>query len=98
MFVTVSTYCARAGDEDAIIALFEDWEVNQRSRIEGFLSGELLRKIEDPNEFIAIMHFENWEAAQTLTYDSEYDAWRQRLVSLTNASMLTTYASEWQCQ
>jgi heme-degrading monooxygenase HmoA len=98
MFVTVSTYLARIGDEDAIIALHEDWEINQRSKVKGFLSGELLRESEDSNKLIAIMHFENREAAQTLANDSEYDAWRQRLVSLTNASMVTTYTSEWRCQ
>jgi len=98
MFVTVSNYSARIADEDAIIALHEDWEVNQRSKVKGFLSGELLREIGDSNKFIAIMHFENREAAQTLANDSEYDAWYRRLVRLTNASMFSTYTSEWQCK
>ena len=98
MFVTVSSYSARIGDEDAIIALHEDWEVNQRSEIKGFLSGELLREIGDSNKFIVIMRFENREAAQALANDSEYEAWCRRLLSLTNASRFTMCTSEWQCQ
>jgi hypothetical protein len=35
MFVTVSTYRAKAGEEDAIIALHEDWQRNQRPRARG---------------------------------------------------------------
>jgi hypothetical protein len=43
MFVTISSYRAKEGEEDAIIALYEDWERTLRSQAQGFLSGELLR-------------------------------------------------------
>ena len=98
MFVTVSTDWARSGEEDAIIALHEDWETNQRSKVKGYFSGESLRNIEDPSKFIAIMRFESQEAAQALANDSEHDAWYRRLLSLTNASILSMYKSEWRCQ
>ncbi len=45
MFVTMSTYKAKAGEEDAIIALHEDWQRHQQSRAKGYLSGELLRNV-----------------------------------------------------
>jgi len=35
MFVTVSTYRAKAGEEDAVIALHEDWQRNQQARTQG---------------------------------------------------------------
>jgi hypothetical protein len=41
-FVIVSTYRAKPGEEDAIIALHEDW---QRRRAGAHISWELLRKI-----------------------------------------------------
>ncbi len=97
MFVTVFTYRAKAGEEDAIIALHEDWQRNQQLRAKGFLTGELLRNVEDPNEFIAIMHFKDQESAQLLADDLEQNAWYRRVASLTeNRPMLTEYTSEWQ--
>ena len=96
MFVTVSTYRAKAGEEDAIIALYEDWQRNIQPRAKGYLSGELLRKAEDSREFIAIMRFESQELAHALANDPEQDAWYRRVVSLTeNVPVLTGYTSEW---
>lgn len=97
MFVTISTYRARAGEEDAIIALHEEWQRNnQESRTSGYFSAELLRSIKDSREFIALMHFESQEAAQLLANDPVQNAWQRRLISLTeSASLLTGYTSEW---
>ena len=96
MFVTVSTYRAKAGEEDAIIALHEDWQRHQQSRAKGYLSGELLRNVNDSREFIVIMRFEGQEFAQALTNDPERRAWYQRLVSLTERLPIhTEYTHEW---
>src|SRR5712671_1677472 len=83
MFMTVSTYRAKAGEEDAIIALHEDWQRNQQPRATGYLSGELLRNAEAPREFIAIMRFESQESARALANDPEQDVWYLHVVSLT---------------
>jgi len=96
MFVTVTTYRARVGEEDAIIALHEDWQRNQQPRATGYLSGELLRNVEDACEFIAIMRFESQESARALAKDPEQDIWYRRVVSLTdNIPMFTEYTNEW---
>ncbi len=96
MFVTVSIYRAKAGHEDAVIALHEDWQRNQQAKAQGYLSGELLRNIQTPREFIAIMRFEGQEFAQALADDPEQNAWYRRLVSLVeNVPVLTGYTSEW---
>jgi len=97
MYITVSMYRAKDGQEDAIIALHEDWQRRQRSRAKGYLSGELLRRVEDPYEFIAIMRFEDQESAYALTTDPEQNAWSRRVASLTEYMPISTsYASEWQ--
>lgn len=97
MFVTVSTYTAKAGEEDAIIALHETWEHHQQPDARDYLSGELLRNVKASREFIAIMWFESQEAAQALTNDPVRKAWHQRLVSLTEGMPIhTEYTSEWQ--
>jgi heme-degrading monooxygenase HmoA len=96
LFVTLSTFHARQGEEDAVIALHEAWQRHQQPHARGYLSGELLRNVMDSREFIAIMRFENQEAAQALTNDPEREAWYQRVVSLTEkVPTLAEYTSEW---
>ena len=97
MFVTISTYQARQGEEDAVIALHEAWQRHQQPNARGYLSGELLRSIESSREFVVIMRFENQEAAQALANDPERETWYRRLVSLTEGiSIRTEYTTEWQ--
>jgi len=96
MFVTISIYRAKAGEEDAVIALHEDWQRNQQAKARGYLSGELLRNIQTPREFVAIMRFESRAFAQELENDPERNAWYRRLVSLVeNMPVLTEYTREW---
>jgi heme-degrading monooxygenase HmoA len=99
MFVTVSRYLAKIGEEDAIIALHEDWERNQQSKATGYLSGELLRNIRNSREFIAIMRFESQEFAQSLANDPEHKAWSVRLTSLAEGiPTLSECTREWHSQ
>jgi heme-degrading monooxygenase HmoA len=96
MFVIVSTYKARVGEEDAIIALHEDWQRTQHVRTRGYLSGELLRSVSDAGQFIAILRFVSQESARALANDPERKAWHQRLVSLIeHLPVLSEYTSEW---
>ena len=87
MYVVVCTYHARAGQEDAIVALHESWERDQRVRITGYLSGELLRAAQDPQTFIDIARYEDAATAQVAAADPEHIAWQQRLTSLTQGSI-----------
>ena len=97
MFVTVSLYRAKAGEEDAIIALHEDWQRHQQLQARGYLSGELLRNVDASRQFLAIMRFQSEEAAQALANDPERVTWYRRLVSLAEGiSIRTEYTSEWQ--
>src|SRR5436309_12666170 len=97
MFVTLSTYQARQGEEDAIIALHEDWQRHQEAQARGYLSGELLRNVDASRQFLAIMRFQSEEAAQALANDPERVTWYRRLVSLAEGiSIRTEYTSEWQ--
>ena len=96
MYITVSMYRAKAGHEDAIIALHEDWQRHHQPETKGYLSGELLRNAESSREFLAIMRFESQEAAAALANDPEQNAWHRRLVSLIeNVPVLTEYICEW---
>jgi len=81
-FIVVCTYRARAGEEDAVVALHEDWQRTLRSRARGYLSGELLHSIQDPRAFIAIARYEDEAAARAIAADPEHVAWQCRLASL----------------
>ena len=96
MFVTVSTYQARAGEEDAIVALHEDWQRTLQPKAVGYISGELLRNVANACEFIVIKRFESRESAQALANDPKQHAWYRRLVSLVeNVPVRAEYNSEW---
>ena len=96
MFVTISIYQARDGEEDAIIGLHEDWQRTLQSKARGYLSGELLRNIKNSGEFLSIMRFETQQAAHILANNAEHHVWSLRLASLVeNVPVLTEYISEW---
>jgi hypothetical protein len=98
MFVIVSTYRAKAGEEDAIIALHEHWE-RRKQDLEGYLSWQLFRNIQAPRDFIDVAHFENEEFAQVATIDLKGDAWYDRLISLTEGETIhTDYTRVWGLQ
>ena len=97
VFVMVSTYRAKPGEEDAIIALHEDWQRKQGPKAKVYLSWELLRNTEAPGEFIVIAHFESEELARAMADNLNHDAWYSRLVSLIEEGpVYTDYRSEWQ--
>lgn len=96
MFVIVSIYQAKEGEEDSIIALHEDWQRNQNNKAKVYLSWELFRNIEAPRKFIAIAYFESEELARAMADDLNQDAWYFRLVSMIEEGPdYTKYAKEW---
>jgi heme-degrading monooxygenase HmoA len=96
VFVIVSTYRAKPGEEDAIIALHEDWQRKQGNKAKVYLSWELLRNTEAPSEFVVIAYFESEELARAMVDDLNQDAWYLRLVSLVEERpACTTYEGAW---
>ena len=97
MFVTVSVYRARPGQEGAVVALHEEWQHLRKAGTEGFLSAELLRSLEDPLSFIDIARYESEDAARSVAGNPEQAAWYRRLAQLTTEPMeLTGCRREWQ--
>jgi hypothetical protein len=94
MFVIVSSYLAKAGEEDAIIALHEHWQHNQG--VKAYLSWELLQKVENPREFMDIAHYPSKELAQVALSALDREGWYERLASLTeNGQVSADYTSTW---
>lgn len=86
LYVTLLTGRARPGEEDAVIALHEDW-VRRRSLDGGLLSSEILFDPADPPAFLAISHFFDQAAAERSWSDPEHSAWRGRLASLSESEL-----------
>jgi heme-degrading monooxygenase HmoA len=57
MFITICTFRARAGAEDAIIAMHEDRGRSLRPRSPGYRPGELLHHRQDPQVFLPIARY-----------------------------------------
>ena len=96
MFVVVSTYRAKVGEEDAIIALHEDWQRSRGPKAKAHLSWELLRKVGSPREFIAIARYASEELAQAAVGEIARDAWYDRLKSLVDEGPVDIdCTSEW---
>ena len=96
MFVIVSNYQARVGEEDAIVALHEEWQRTLQPKATGYISGELLRNVANAHEFIAIMRFEHQKFIQELANTPDQQVWTQRLESLVEmAPIYRECVSEW---
>jgi quinol monooxygenase YgiN len=95
VYVTLTSGRARPHEDDAIIALHEDWAL-RRSGDAGLLSSEILVDPADPRTFIAISHFVNQAAAERSLSDPEHTAWRRRLASLSEAHLTQRdWVSQW---
>ena len=97
MFVCVATYRAKADEEDAIIALHENWDLQQCIKADDNFSCELLRGILDPRKFITIVHCQSKEIAQAVVNDLKQHGLYGRLESLVEGELkCADYTSEWQ--
>ncbi len=87
VFVTMISGHARPGEQDAVIALHEDW-VRRRSGDAGLLSSEVLVDPADPRAFVAISHFVDQAAAERSLRDPEHSAWQRRVASLSETHLV----------
>ena len=96
MFVMVSRFDVRPGEEDAFVALHEAAEVGSPSGIEGLISRELLTDTANPSSFITLARYRSREAAELHSHDLEDGDWFQRLVSLSQrAPHVALYRMAW---
>ena len=96
MFVIVSSYRAKVGEEDAIIALHEDWQRSQGLKSEGYIfPGNSSERSSPPasSSQSRASRARRWRRQQN---ELERDAWHDRLVSLIEEGPVHTgCTSEW---
>ncbi|HEY7976456.1 MAG TPA: antibiotic biosynthesis monooxygenase [Ktedonobacterales bacterium] len=96
MFVTVFTFHAKPGREDAVFTLFDEWQRDRRAFAKGFVSGDLYRDTHDPGAFISVASFESERDLRTLAATPEQDTWYRKLVALSEREpVFTDCEVEW---
>lgn len=97
MFITLSIYHARPGEEDAILALHEEWQRDTLQKCGGFISGELLCSTSQQRTYIAIVRFESEDAYKSVAADWDREFWYSRLLSMVEPNpIVVTCRTDWQ--
>lgn len=96
MFVTVYTFHAKPGNEEAVVDLFEEWQHDHLPAAKGFVASELLRDARDPRNFIAVARFESEATLRAVAATPQQDAWYRKLVGLAEREpVFTDCEVEW---
>jgi antibiotic biosynthesis monooxygenase (ABM) superfamily enzyme len=82
VFVMVISYRARAGEQDAIVALHENWRLMVGTDLPGCLGGELVCSKNDPLAFATIARFTDEAAAHALAFNPAHRSWFHRAASM----------------
>src|SRR5687768_3406449 len=97
MFITLSIYHARTGEEDAILALHEEWQRETLQNSAGFISGELLCSTSQRGTYVAIVRFESEVAFRTVAADWDREFWHGRFLSLVDPNpVVVECRTDWQ--
>jgi quinol monooxygenase YgiN len=75
-----------APDEDAVMALVEDWS-REGADTPGFLGGRLLRFRDKPGRYVLQADFDSWESAEANNDRSETQAQSDRLMALVDGEV-----------
>lgn len=82
MYGTIALMRPKAGQEDAVKDLFEEWWTERRPKVKGAVANTLYRNKSNPAELIAAVVFDS-EANYTANADDpEQDRWYRRLADL----------------
>jgi quinol monooxygenase YgiN len=96
MFVVVSRFDVRPGEEDAFLALHEAADIGSPPGTDGLISRELLTDAENPSSFMTLARYRGREAAEMHSHAVEDGDWFQRLVSLSQrAPHVALYRMAW---
>lgn len=97
--VVVLSFRAKAGEEDAVVALHEDWQRRLLLKTSGYLWGELLSEPSDPRRFVSLARYESEAACRAAAQDPEHGAWYERLLSLLDgAPSGAEFTSAWRAR
>lgn len=85
MFGTIFHMRPKAGQENAIIALFEEWNRVRRPKVKGAVAGYVLRPEKKTGELIGMGIFSDRDTYLANANDPEQDQWYRRIRDLLEA-------------
>jgi len=85
MFGTIFRMRPKAGQEQAIISLFEEWERERRPKVKGAEGGYLVKPEKSPGELIGVAVFSDRESFLANANDPEQHQWFLKLRELLEA-------------
>jgi quinol monooxygenase YgiN len=88
MFITLYSYRAKAGQREAIFALYREWQCLLRDLCP--VSTELLSNTQDPVEMIMLARFEDEDAAWAAVESADYRNWYSQLARLAESGPIVS--------
>ena len=79
MYGTIAHMRPKAGHEQQVLDLMEQWNRERRPHVRGAAGGYLLRPDRDPREVVLVAVFENRETYRANADDPEQDRWYRGL-------------------
>lgn len=80
MYGTIALLHARAGHEDALLEVMENWWGERVGAVDGAVSSEVRQSDQDPSRFFMIVTFKSREQYVANANHPDQDAWYRRLV------------------
>ena len=80
MYGTVAHIRVKAGEDDALIALMEQWNTERKPKVPGVVAGYMFKQDRDPQDWILVAVFTDKAAYRANADDPEQDRWFRSLM------------------
>ena len=80
MYGTVAHIRIKAGRDDAVRSLLQEWNTERRPKVEGAVIGYLFKLDRDPQDWIMIGLFQDKETYEANANDPDQDRWFRRFM------------------
>lgn len=79
MYGTIALMKPKAGQEDAVVAMHEEWWNERQPKVKGARAAHLYRNTSNPSELMLAVVFDSKADYEANAADPEQDQWYQRL-------------------
>jgi len=82
VYGTIALMRPKAGQEDALKAMFERWWTERRPKVKGAIASTIYRNVNNPAEIMVAVVFDSEENYKANADDPEQDKWYREMVQL----------------
>ena len=80
MYGTVAHIRVKAGEDDAVITLMEQWNTERKPKVPGVVAGYMFKQDSDPQDWILVAVFTDKAAYRANADNPEQDRWFRSLM------------------